>query len=208
MSLTLHSSVDSRKDKETVILDAACRVFRKKGFHQARITDIAQAAGISYGLVYHYFKSKSDLFDAILKEWWTGLFNLMEKWDNGETSVEDQLAALVAYFLEQYQKKPDLVHIFITEISRSAANLTPARLHWFKMFLSSTEKIMSVGQANKILRTDIKARYLTYIFLGAIESFVSAMVLENQPLRSKAQKLRIAVGLLQVFMNGARPVKQ
>ncbi|MDQ1285979.1 MAG: hypothetical protein QG663_1405 [Thermodesulfobacteriota bacterium] len=208
MSLTLHSAVDSRKDKETVILDAACRVFREKGFHQARITDIAQAAGISYGLVYHYFKSKSDLFDAILKEWWTGLFNLMEKWDNGETSVEDQLAALVAYFLEQYQKKPDLVHIFITEISRSAANLTPARLHWFKMFLSSTEKIMSVGQANKILRTDIKARYLTYIFLGAIESFVSAMVLENQPLRSKAQKLRIAVGLLQVFMNGARPVKQ
>ncbi|MEI6133772.1 MAG: TetR/AcrR family transcriptional regulator [Desulfomonile sp.] len=208
MSLILHSAVDSRKDKETVILDAACRVFREKGFHQARITDIAQAAGISYGLVYHYFKSKSDLFDAILKEWWTGLFNLMEKWDNGETSVEDQLAALVAYFLEQYQKKPDLVHIFITEISRSAANLTPARLHWFKMFLSSTEKIMSVGQANKILRTDIKARYLTYIFLGAIESFVSAMVLENQPLRSKAQKLRIAVGLLQVFMNGARPVKQ
>ena len=208
MSLTLHSAVDSRKDKETVILDAACRVFREKGFHQARITDIAQAAGISYGLVYHYFKSKSDLFDAILKEWWTGLFNLMEKWDNGETSVEDQLAALVAYFLEQYQKKPDLVHIFITEISRSAANLTPACLHWFKMFLSSTEKIMSVGQANKILRTDIKARYLTYIFLGAIESFVSAMVLENQPLRSKAQKLRIAVGLLQVFMNGARPVKQ
>ncbi len=208
MSLTLHSAVDSRKDKETVILDAACRVFREKGFHQARITDIAQAAGISYGLVYHYFKSKSDLFDAILKEWWTGLFNLMEKWDNGETSVEDQLAALVAYFLEQYQKKPDLVHIFITEISRSASNLTPARLHWFKMFLSSTEKIMSVGQANKILRTDIKARYLTYIFLGAIESFVSAMVLENQPLRSKAQKLRIAVGLLQVFMNGARPVKQ
>ena len=208
MSLATHFSIDSRKDKETVILDAACRVFREKGFHQARITDIAQTAGISYGLVYHYFKSKSDLFDAILKEWWTGLFNLMENWDNGSTGVEDQLAALVTYFLDQYQKKPDIVHIFITEISRSAANLTPARLHWFKMFLSKTEKIMSTGQADMILRTDIKARYLTYIFLGAIESFVSAMVLENQPLRSKAQKQRIALGLLQVFMNGAKPVKQ
>lgn len=207
MALATHFSIDSRKDKETVILDAACKVFREKGFHQARITDIAQTAGISYGLVYHYFKSKSDLFDAILKEWWTGLFDLMEKWDNGSTGVEEQLAALVTYFLDQYQKKPDIVHIFITEISRSAANLTPTRLHWFKMFLSMTEKIMFSGQAGMILRTDIKARYLTYIFLGAIESFVSAMVLENQPLRSKAQKQRIAVGLLQVFMNGARPVK-
>ncbi|MDA8406322.1 MAG: TetR/AcrR family transcriptional regulator [Deltaproteobacteria bacterium] len=205
MSANIYHASDSRKDKETVILDAACRVFREKGFHQARITDIAQTAGISYGLVYHYFQSKADLFDAILKEWWTGLFNLMEKWDSEAESVEGQLGALVTYFLEQYQKKPDLVHIFITEISRSAANLTPARLHWFKAFLSRTEKIMAVGQSGKILRTDIKARYLTYIFLGAIESFVSAMVLENQPLRSKTQKQRIAIGLLQVFMNGARP---
>ncbi len=206
MSVNNRTASDSRKDKETVILDAACRVFKEKGFHQARITDIAQAAGISYGLVYHYFKSKADLFDAILKEWWTGLFNLMEKWDSESASVDEKLAALVTYFLEQYQKKPDLVHIFITEISRSASNLTPARLHWFKAFLSRTEKIMAEGQSGKILRTDIKARYLTYIFLGAIESFVSAMVLENQPLRSKTQKQRIAIGLLQVFMNGARPI--
>jgi TetR/AcrR family fatty acid metabolism transcriptional regulator len=206
MNVNNSLAIDSRKDKETVILDAACRVFREKGFHQARITDIAQAAGISYGLVYHYFTSKADLFDAILKEWWTGLFDLMEKWDSDAANVEVQLSALVTYFLEQYQKKPDLVHIFITEISRSAANLTPSRVNWFKMFLSRTEKIMSVGQAGNILRTDIKARYLTYIFLGAIESFVSAMVLENQPLRSKAQKQRIAIGLMQVFMNGAKPV--
>ncbi len=206
MNFNNHHPSDSRKDKETVILDAACRVFREKGFHQARITDIAQTAGISYGLVYHYFKSKADLFDAILKEWWTGLFDLMEKWDSEAASVEEQLAALVTYFLDQYQKKPDLVHIFITEISRSAANLTPTRLHWFKAFLSRTEKIMVVGQSREILRKDIKSRYLTYIFLGAIESFVSAMVLENQPLRSRAQKQRIAIGLLQVFMNGAKPI--
>ncbi|MGD9819458.1 MAG: TetR/AcrR family transcriptional regulator, partial [Desulfomonilaceae bacterium] len=44
---------ESRKDKEAVILESACRVIRERGFHQARITDIAQTAGISYGLVYH-----------------------------------------------------------------------------------------------------------------------------------------------------------
>ncbi len=198
---------ETRKDKEAVILESACRVIRERGFHQARITDIAQTAGISYGLVYHYFKSKADLFDAILKEWWTDLFALMEDWENQKAMVEDQLGALVIYFLDQYQKRPDLVHIFITEISRSASNLTPSRLHWFKLFLSRIEGLMARAQHQKLLRSDIKPRYLTYIFLGAIESFISAMVLENQPLKSRAQKQRIATGLLQVFLNGARPVK-
>ncbi|MDD3471877.1 MAG: TetR/AcrR family transcriptional regulator [Syntrophaceae bacterium] len=198
---------ESRKDKEAVILESACRVIRERGFHQARITDIAQTAGISYGLVYHYFKSKADLFDAILKEWWTDLFALMERWENQKATVEEQLGALVIYFLDQYQKRPDLVHIFITEISRSPSNLTPARLHWFKVFLSKIEGLMARAQNQKLLRSDIKPRYLTYIFLGAIESFISAMVLENQPLKSRAQKQRIATGLLQVFLNGARPLK-
>ncbi len=147
------------------------------------------------------------MFDAILKEWWTDLFALMEDWENQKAMVEDQLGALVIYFLDQYQKRPDLVHIFITEISRSASNLTPSRLHWFKLFLSRIEGLMARAQHQKLLRSDIKPRYLTYIFLGAIESFISAMVLENQPLKSRAQKQRIATGLLQVFLNGARPVK-
>jgi len=199
------SSSDVRKDKESVIFDAACRVIREKGFHQARITDIAQAAGISYGLVYHYFKSKADLFDAILKEWWTGLFSMMDESDRLYGSVEDQLGAMIRYFLDQYEERPDIVHIFVTEISRSPANLTPERVKWFKIFLDRTESILSRAQAGQVLRSDVRARYLTHIFLGAIESIISVMVLENRPLRGRAQKHRIAVALLEVFLNGSRP---
>jgi AcrR family transcriptional regulator len=196
---------EARTDKEAIIFDAACRVIREKGFHQARITDIAQEAGISYGLVYHYFKSKSDLFDAILQEWWSSLFAMMDEGDKEPRPIDERLAAIVRYFLDQYEKRPDLIHIFITEISRSTANLTPARLKWFKLFMARIERIMEEGQTRKILRADVKARYLVYIFLGALESFVSAMVFENQPLRGHTQKHRIATGLLEVFFNGSRP---
>lgn len=201
------SSTDARKDKEAVIFDAACRVIREKGFHQARITDIAQAASISYGLVYHYFKSKADLFDAILNEWWTGLFSMMDKCDEESATVEKKLGAIVAYFLDQYEKRPDLVHIFVTEISRSSANLTPERVKWFRIFMTRVEDIISAAQKQMTLRTDVNATYLTYIFLGSLESFISIMVLEKRPLRGRAQKQRIATGLLEVFLNGARPPK-
>ncbi len=197
---------ESRKDKEAVIFSAACRVIREKGYHQARITDIAQEAGISYGLVYHYFKSKADLFDAILEEWWTGLFAMMDEWDKNSPGIEQKLGAIVRYFLDEYEKRPDLVHIFITEISRSSANLTPIRVKWIKLFMDRIESSFSDAQSEKFIRSDIKPRYLTHIFLGAIESFISAMVLENQPLRGRAQKQRISGGLLEVFFNGARPI--
>jgi len=193
-----------KKDKEAIIFESACRVIREKGFHQARITDIAKDARISYGLVYHYFKSKGDLFDAILKEWWAGLFNMMQQCDDRNASVREKLASIVNFFLDQYEQRPDMVHIFVTEISRSAANLTPDRLEWFKVFMNRTEQIIRLAQDQKLLRSDVRARYLTYIFLGALESFISAMVLENQPLRGRGQKQRIAAGLLEVFFNGAR----
>ena len=53
---------NSKKNKVEAIFEAACRVIREKGYHQARMADIAREAGISYGLVYHYYNSKSDLF--------------------------------------------------------------------------------------------------------------------------------------------------
>ncbi|MBI5570736.1 MAG: TetR/AcrR family transcriptional regulator [Desulfomonile tiedjei] len=195
---------DAKKEKEAAIFDAACRVIREKGYHQARITDIAQAAGISYGLVYHYFKSKADLFDAILTEWWSGLFTMMDQYQTQPPSLEEQLAAIVGYFLDQYEKRPDLVHIFITEISRSSAALTQERVQMFRVFMGNTEKIIAWGQTQKILRSDIKPRYLTYIFLGALESFISIMVLEGRPLKGRSEKQRIATALLEVFLKGAR----
>lgn len=199
-----HHATDPKKNKEAAIFEAACTVIRDKGFHQARITDIAHRAGISYGLVYHYFRSKADLFDAILKEWWNGLYAMMERSEMGSSPVEVKLAAIVEYFLDLYEKRPSLVHIFITEISRSTANLTPAHLDYFKTFFKKTEKIMARAQSEGMLRSDVKARYLTYIFLGALEGFVSAMVFENQPLKGRDQKKRIATGILEVFFNGAR----
>ncbi|MBW1951330.1 MAG: helix-turn-helix transcriptional regulator [Deltaproteobacteria bacterium] len=52
-------------DKEETIFDAALKIITNKGFHKARMSDIAKQAGISYGLIYNYFKHKRvDLLGA------------------------------------------------------------------------------------------------------------------------------------------------
>ncbi len=55
-------------DRRRRIMEAALPVFAEKGFRGATNRDIAQAAGITTSLIYWYFKSKEDLFTAILDE--------------------------------------------------------------------------------------------------------------------------------------------
>ncbi len=53
-----------------MILDAAVRVFARQGFHTCRVSDIADEAGVAYGLVYHYFPSKETILDTLFLERW------------------------------------------------------------------------------------------------------------------------------------------
>ncbi len=52
--------------KQYDILNAAAKVFAKKGYYQANVAEICKAAGISNGALYKYFKNKEDLFQSVL----------------------------------------------------------------------------------------------------------------------------------------------
>jgi TetR/AcrR family fatty acid metabolism transcriptional regulator len=195
---------EAMREKEAVIFEAALKTIKEKGLHKARMSDIASAAGISYGLVYHYFRNKEDLFDAILSRWWGGLFQVVDAFEGKDLRVHHKLRRIIQYFLDTYQHRPEMVNIFITEVSRSTTNLTRHRLDYFKKWMARTESIMLEGQKRGLLRNDFKARYLTYIFLGALEAFLSTMVLAGQNISGNRQKERIAESILEVFLNGAK----
>ncbi len=55
-------------DKRALIIKAAVRVFSRQGFHQARVEDIAQEAGVGKGTIYEYFENKRNLFEEVVLE--------------------------------------------------------------------------------------------------------------------------------------------
>ncbi len=79
---------DRRADKRRIILDAAVRVFARQGFNGCRVSDIADEAGVAYGLVYHYFRSKDEVLDTLFLERWNVLLDAIR-----ETDRQDDLAA-------------------------------------------------------------------------------------------------------------------
>lgn len=66
MPRTPEDNAQIRDARRREILDAAARVFATHGFARTKVADIAAAAGLSYGLVYHYFDGKGAIFDAIV----------------------------------------------------------------------------------------------------------------------------------------------
>ena len=71
------TSRKSAADKRRLILDAAVRVFARQGFHACRVSDIADEAGVAYGLVYHYFASKDEVLDTLFLERWNVMLELI-----------------------------------------------------------------------------------------------------------------------------------
>lgn len=106
------------RDKEVTvpaILEAACAVFAQYGLQGARTEDIASRAGIAKGLVFHYFKSKELLFEAVLERAYEPLREVLDTPILLSTPPEAALVSLVEKLLAAMMETPHGPAIFILE---------------------------------------------------------------------------------------------
>ena len=96
----------AKGDKQEMIIDAALEVFREKGYANARMADIARRAGVSYGLVYHYFGSKEVLFNLIVGTWWNDLYSMMEREKASNADFRQKLVHIITFFLTPMPRSP------------------------------------------------------------------------------------------------------
>src|SRR5205814_8279292 len=108
------------QDKRRQILDAAVRVFARQGFHSCRVSDIADEAGVAYGLVYHYFASKDEVLDPRFLERWNVMLDLIREVDSEPLPVREKLGAIAAFIIDSYRHDPDLMKVIIVEVTRAA----------------------------------------------------------------------------------------
>lgn len=192
-----------KSEREKNIIEAALKVFSRNGYAETRMADIAAEAGMSYGLVYHYYQNKEKLFEAIVEDWWAGFYRELESLKAGDRTTEEKLRGIIHYLLAVYEKKPDQISIFVTEISRGFVyHADPRGKGKFSRLFDLCREIMEEGQKNGFLRNDIVARYLTYVFLGSIDTFLSVMILGGEKMNASREE-RISDGIAKVFFQGA-----
>jgi TetR/AcrR family transcriptional regulator, fatty acid metabolism regulator protein len=168
-------------DKRRMILDAAIRVFAREGFHRCRVSDIANEAGVAYGLVYHYFRSKDEVLDTLFTERWTLLLEAIADVDAQELPIRDKLHAIASFIVGSYQNDPDLMKVIIVEVTRAANTFGRAHLPEIRQAYDGISGIFAKAQEEGTFRTDISAEFATLCFYGAIEQLLTAWIFEAIP---------------------------
>jgi AcrR family transcriptional regulator len=166
-------------DKRRVLLDAAVRVFARKGYHTCRVGDIAEEAGVAHGLLYHYFSSKEEVLETIFRETWGDLLDAMRAVEASEAPAREQLRQVAAILLRSWRRDPDLVRVLVREVARSPQ--MARRVDEIGQAFRAIERIVARGQEQGELRSDLDARLASWIFYGAIEELLTGWVLGQLP---------------------------
>jgi len=165
-------------DKRRMILDAAIRVFAREGFHRCRVSDIANEAGVAYGLVYHYFRSKDEVLDTLFTERWTLLLEAIAEVDARELAVREKLSAVASFIIDSYRNDPDLMKVIIVEVTRAANTFGRAHLDEISQAYEGIAAIFRQAQEDGAFRTDFPPEFATLCFYGAIEQLLTAWIFE------------------------------
>ena len=167
------------EEKRRVILDAAVRVFARKGFHTSRVGDIAEEAGVAHGLLYHYFASKDEVLEAIVHERWGELVAELTAIEHSGESLREQLRQVIARMLEGWQRHPDVVTVLVREFARSP-EIQP-RIGELVKPIETIQRIIARGQEAGEFRGDVDARLAGIVLYGGLEEMLSGWVLGQLP---------------------------
>jgi AcrR family transcriptional regulator len=168
-------------DKRRIILDAAVRVFARQGFNGCRVSDIADEAGVAYGLVYHYFRSKDEVLDTLFLERWNVLLEAIRETDGQEISPRSKLYAIASFIVDSYRHDPELMKVIIVEVTRAANTFGQTHLAKIREAYELIAEIVAKAQEEGAFKDTITPQFAAMAFYGAIEQVLTGWIFEVLP---------------------------
>ncbi len=170
---------DRQADRRRQILGAAVKVFAQKGFHASRVGDIAEEAGIAYGLVYHYFQSKEDLLETIFRTTWTEMLARVREVEAAGVPPSECVRQVTALLLRTWRRDPDLVRVLVREVTRNQH--VQQEIEEITEAMETLEGIIRKGQESGEFRKELDPKLAAVVFYGALEEVLSSWVLGQLP---------------------------
>ena len=175
------SGQEQATDKRRVILDAAVKVFAREGFYGCRVADIADEAGVAYGLVYHYFRSKDEILDTLFLERWELMLEEIARVDAEPAPAREKLAAVAGFIIDSYRYDPDLMKVIIVDVTRAANSFGRSHLEKIREAYELIGGIVESAQQSGELRSDITPTFAAMAFYGAVEQVLSGWIFDILP---------------------------
>jgi TetR/AcrR family transcriptional regulator, fatty acid metabolism regulator protein len=156
-------------DKHRKIIRAATKVFAKKGFFNARISDIAKEAKVADGTIYLYFNNKFDILLSVFEQEIGKLIDHVSLLLDKENSSKVRLEIFVTNHLLEMKKNRYLAEVIHIELRQTSKLIREYRKNKFNEYLEIIAAIIKKGQEDGTFREDIQPDIARQVVFGALD---------------------------------------
>lgn len=157
-----------KNQKRTDILSSARALFGEKGFHNTKMDDIAQNAGVGKGTLYEYFKNKQEIFDETCIEWVKSIFERVEEISSMDIPFKEKILML---FNERKNTIEEEFENNLIEYIMAYKNIVSERVvKTVFEYISDMNRIMAEiidqGKDEGVVRKDISSDIIACAIVG------------------------------------------
>ena len=173
-------TLPARSDKRSLITEAAIDVFAEKGFHQARVSDVAKRAGVADGTIYLYFKNKEDLLLSIFEEKMDELLAGLGEALEGVDDPLERVRTFGRFHFQQVRDNRAAAEVLQIELRLSNKFLKDYRPEKLWAYLGVFGQIVREGQAAGIFRPELDPFTTMWAFFGGLDEIAMQWVLSRK----------------------------
>jgi TetR/AcrR family fatty acid metabolism transcriptional regulator len=189
-------------DKRERILDAAVRVFARKGFHATRVSEVAKAAGVADGTIYLYFESKDHLLVSLFEHRVERLLAYLEAELPRAPSAAHRLQRIIELQLGLLEGERDLAEVVTVILRQSTKLMKEYAAPKFNAYLDVIARVIAEGQAAGELRDDVSPHLAARAVFGALDGITMTWALGKA---DHGGLVRAAGQLVEIVLRGLTP---
>ena len=175
--MSLLALKEKKPEKYKAILDAAVRVFARKGFYHARVSEIAREAGVADGTIYLYFQNKDDILISLFEDGMKTVIDRVRSEIEKETDPLQKIKCFARAHLSLIEDNKDMAEIIQVELRQSNKFMKEYRNEKFFEYIDLISAIVKEGQAQGVIRLDVEPGIVKRAFFGALDEMSRYWVL-------------------------------
>jgi TetR/AcrR family fatty acid metabolism transcriptional regulator len=181
------------------IINAATKIFAKKGFFQAKVSEIAKEAKVADGTIYLYFENKDSILISLFEEQMKRVLDNMREEISKETGSVKKIERFALNHLKLIEQNKDVAEIIQVELRQSSKFMKEYKNEKFAEYLNLIADIIQEGQTEGIFKNDIIPGIAKRAFFGALDEMSRFWVLSS---RRKYDIETAAKQISEYFLSG------
>jgi AcrR family transcriptional regulator len=165
---------DEKARKRSDILDAAFSILKHSGYHEATMKKIAREAGVSYGTLYWHYRSKEEIFFAVLERELMAYDGEYEKLIGADMPALDKLRMLLFFSVGTLDRSSDYVKLMYSALvgsgERFERNFEDMVHTMYDKYNALVDNLLRQAQEEGSVRQDLDTRAVAVTLVSMLDA--------------------------------------